>query len=214
MHFCRTAQSALLQYLSKYQIFDIRRNFSWIEWFSLYNTKFEVSEPFSPNFNPFGRIWKFFHFCKTAKSALLQDLSKFQTFDIRRNVSFTTTLQLQLLLQLQLQLRFTTLNLEYQHHFYQVLIHLAGFENVFIFAKQLSQLCCRIHRNFHTFDTVDHTTLCDKLKAYDLCWTINDLYCFNILFVCCTRYWICIKYIYFSIFYGNLICWICSWIIF
>ena len=59
LHFCRTPQSALLQDLSKYQTFDIRWNLSRIDWFSNYNTKFEVSGLFSLSFDPFGRIWKF-----------------------------------------------------------------------------------------------------------------------------------------------------------
>ena len=79
LHFCRTAQSALCR---NFQTFDIRRCFCRIDWFSNFNSQFGVSASFLPNIYLFGRIRKF------CISALLKDLSKFQTFGIRRNFSW------------------------------------------------------------------------------------------------------------------------------
>ena len=96
------------------QIFDIRWSFSRIDWFSSYNTKFEVSGPFLPIFDPFGRIWNILHFCR-------------QLFcRIYRN--FKHMLFVEILVE-SIDFRFTTLILKCLDNLHHILIHLAGFEN-------------------------------------------------------------------------------------
>ena len=119
LHFCKIAQSALLQDLSKFHTDGIRWNFSRINWFSNYNTKFEVSGPFSSSFDPFDRICG----CRTATSALLQDLSKFPTFDIRQNLVESIDFQI------------TAQNIVCLDRFHQILIHLAGLK-IFAFLQK------------------------------------------------------------------------------
>ena len=155
MHFYRTAQPALLQDLSKFQTFDIRRKFSRIDWFSIYDTRFGVSEPFSPNFDPFGRIWKFFHFCKTAKSALLLDLSKLHTLDICRNFSridwfsyYNTTFGV-------------------SAPFFRSLDPLGRILKFCISTEQRSQLFCRIYRNFKLLIFVEKFSRIDWFSYFN-----------------------------------------------
>ena len=117
LHFCRTAQSVRLKDLSKFKTFDIRRYFSRIDWFSIYNTKFGVSGPFSPSYDPFGRIWNFCIFAEQLSQLFCR---------IYRNFKLLIFVEISVE---SIYFRFTTLNLECLDHFHQVSIHLAGFEN-------------------------------------------------------------------------------------
>ena len=134
LHFCRTAQSALCR---NFQTFDIRRCFCRIDWFSNFNSQFGVSASFLPNIYLFGRIRKF------CISALLKDLSKFQTFGIRRNFSWIDW--------------FSNNNTKF-YAFRPFSPSFNPFGRIWkcrVSVEQLKQLVCRIYRNFKLLIFVD-----------------------------------------------------------